>query len=136
MVKKTRQQPGLKKGLGGHWSSMAKKTGPSRWLLFSLERSQAFIIFNRMRKQWSASKWSNRSSVCVCVCARECLRCGQPQDVAQVVALVGELEGSQAAAAAAAPEEANKQQKEAEAVSAPIKSIIISVNCCTTPGGA
>jgi len=27
-------------------------------VLFSLERSEAFIIFNRMRKQWSASKWS------------------------------------------------------------------------------
>lgn len=43
----------------------------------------------------------------VCVCARECLRCGQLQDVAQVVALVGDLEGSQAAV----PEEANEQQK-------------------------
>lgn len=66
--------------------------------------------------------------VCVCVWAA--------QDVAQVVAryrgksaLVGDLEGSQAAAEEAAA-------KEAEAVNAPIKSIIISVNCYATQGRA
>lgn len=44
-------------------------------------------------------------------------------------ALVGDLEGSQAAAEEAAA-------KEAEAVNAPIKSIIISVNCYATQGRA
>lgn len=78
-----------------------------------------------MRKQWSASKWSTRNC-CACVCV------WAAQDVAQVVArcrgksaLVGDLEGSQAAAA-----------KEAEAVNALIKSIIISVNCYATQGRA
>lgn len=88
-----------------------------------------------MRKQWSASKWSTRSCcTCVLVCVRV-FAVWASHDVARVIArcrgksaLVGDLEGSQAAEEAVA--------KEAEAVSAPIKSIIISLNCYATQGRA
>lgn len=137
MVKKTRQLPGCKVGRG-RWSVALvwlRKASRSLRLLFSLERSEAFIIFNRMRKQWSASKWSNRSSVCVsgCVCVRESV-CG-----------VGSFKTWPKSLPWWATWKAAKQQyqkkptnskRKAEAVRAPIKSIIISFNCCTTAGKA
>lgn len=82
----------------------------------------------------NGARLSGALAVAVHVCVCMCVWAGQ--DVAQVVArcrgksaLVGDLEGSQAAAEEVAA-------KEAEAVNAPIKSIIISVNCYATQGRA